>query len=159
MPAVYEWSESNGVGEVVTDAISNLNFGSVDSPNLVAVDNPIVAGNNSFEKYIRAKFSGAFTEISNMLFWKSAGALKTGESIKVAANQVYAQPISSTSTKATSDIPESQGTALSIQAADGSATITTLGYTKYAVLQLQTTTSTPAGSVNTKTFTYQYDEV
>jgi hypothetical protein len=159
MAATYQWSESNAAGEVVTDNISTLNFGSDDSADLTPASHPIVAGQNSFEKYIRAKFGGTFTEISNMLFWKSSGAYKTGESVKAAANQTYTQPVSSSSSKATSDIPTSQGTALAIQAADGSATIVAAGYTKYIVLQLQTTSSTPAGAVNTKTMTFQYDEV
>lgn len=159
MSATFIFSESNAAGEVVTDDISTLNFGSNDSADLTPATYPIVAGQNSFEKYIRAKFSDSFTEISNMLFWKSSGAYKTGESVKAAANQTYTQPVSSTSSKATDDIPTSQGTALAIQAADGSSEITAPGYTKYIVLQLQTTSSTPAGSVNTKSFTYQFDEI
>ncbi len=158
MAATFEWSESNGASETVTDNISNLNFGSTDSPNLTPSTYPIVAGNNSYEKYIRAKFSGTFTEISNMKFWKSAGAYKTGEAIKAAANVSYSTPTSSTSSVATSDVPESEATALSIQSSAGTSTITSPGYTKYICLQLQTTSSTPAGAVNTKTFTFQYDE-
>ena len=157
MGATYQWSESNEA-EVVTDGVSNLNFGSNDSPNLVSANHPIVAAENSFEKFIRAKFSGTFTEISNMKFWKSAGAYKTGEVIKAAANLAFGTPTSSTSTGATSDIPTSEVTALVIQAADGSAIITSAGYTKYMCLQLQTTASTPAGSVNTKTLVFQFDE-
>jgi len=159
MSATFQWSESNGVSETVTDGISNLNFGSVDSPNLSPSSYPIVAGQNSFEKFIRAKFSGSFTEISNMKFWKSSGDYKTGEVIKAAANVSYSTPTSSTSIIATSDIPTSEGSALSIQASDGNSKITSPGYTKYICLQLQTTTSTPAGSLNTKTFTFQYDEI
>jgi len=161
MAAVYEWSESNGVGQVITDSISNLNFGSNDSVNIVPATYPIDAGNNSFEKLIRAKFSGVtFTSISNMKFWKSAGGYKVGESIKAIANQAYVQPVVTTSILAVSSVPESEGTALSIQEAGGvTGIISAPGYTKYLVLQLQTTGSTPAGAVNQKTFTFQYDEV
>jgi len=159
MSATFQWSESNGSSETVTDGITNLNFGSTDAPNLNASSYPIVAGENSYEKFIRGKFSGTFTQISNMKFWKSAGDYKPGESIKAAANVSYSTPTSSTSTIATSDVPTSSSTALSIQAADGSNTITSPGYTKYICLQLQTTTSTPAGAGNTKTFTFQYDEI
>ena len=158
MSATFEWSESNGASETVTDNISNLNFGSNDSANITPATYPIVAGNNSYEKYIRAKFSGTFTEISNMKFWKSAGAYKTGEAIKAAANVAYSTPTSSTSSVATSNVPESEASALSIQSSGGTSTITSPGYTKYICLQLQTTSSTPAGAVNTKTFTFQYDE-
>lgn len=159
MAATYAWSESNGAGEVVTDSISTLNYGSTDAADLTAASYPVVAGQSSYEKYIRAKFSDAFTEISNMKFWKSAGSYVTGESVKAGANKAYVQPVSTVSTVATADVPVAQGSALSIQASDGSATITAPGYTKYIVLQLQTTSSTPAGSTPTKTFTYQFDEV
>ena len=158
MAATFNFAESNGAGEVVSDGISTLNYGSTDAADLTAASYPVVAGQSSYEKYIRAKFTDAFTEISNMLFWKSAGSYVTGESIKAGANKAYVQPVSTVSTVATADVPVAQGSALSIQAADGSATITAPGYTKYIVLQLQTTSSTPAGSVNQKTSTFMYDE-
>lgn len=159
MAATFQWSESNGAGETVTDGVSNYNFGTTDAAELTPASYPIVAGANAYEKYIRAKFSGTFTEISNMKFWKSAGAYKTGEAIKAAANQTYSAPTNSTSVIATSDIPTTEGTALSIQSTEGDTSkITVPGYTKYMVMQMQTTGSTPAGAVNTKTFTFQYDE-
>jgi hypothetical protein len=160
MAATFKWSESNGAGEVVTDEISNLNFGTNDSPNLVTTTYPIVAGNNAYEKYLRLKFGGSFSEISNVKFWKSAGTLKTGEDVKAAANQTYTQPVSTTSVKATVTIPTDVGSALSVQSTEGDPSIFTLaGYSKYLVLQLQTTGLTPAGAVNTKTLTIQYDEI
>jgi hypothetical protein len=157
MSAVHEFSESNLAGENVTDGITNLNFGSNDSVNLNTTTYPITRGNASFEKYIRAKFTGVFTTISNMLFWKSAGSYVTDETIKAAANVAYVQP--SQTPNADAGIPELVGSALSIQSAAGTATITAPGYTKYIRIQLQTTGSTPAGAVNTKTFTFQYDEI
>lgn len=159
MSATFQWSESNGAGETVTDGISNLNFGSNDSPNIVPSTYRIVAGENSFEKYIRGKFSGTFTEISNMKFWKSVGGLVTGEAIKTDEATAYAQPVATTSSVAVTDVPTAEGSAIVVHAANGNTTITAVGYTKYLCLQLQTTGSTPAGSVNQKTFTLQYDEV
>jgi hypothetical protein len=161
MAATHAFKESNGAGETETTA-TNLNFGSNDSPNLNTTTYPITRGDASFEKYLRALFTGIFTEISNMKFWKSAGTLVTGETIKAAANVAYAQP--SATPNADSDVPVTEGTALSMQSAEGAATIVygasgVSGYTKYLRLQLQTTGSTPAGAVNQKTFTMQYDEV
>jgi hypothetical protein len=159
MPATYQFSESNGAGETPTDGIANLNFGDIDAPNLVPATYPIVAGTNSYQKYFRAKFTGSFTEISNMKFWKSVGAYKTGETCKGAVNVAYVQPVK-TAEGGDTDIPEVEGSAWAVQAADGSATITPPeDYTKYIRLQLRTTGSTPAGSVNQKTYTLQYDEV
>jgi len=162
MAAIHQFSESNGAGEVETIPVANLNFGSNDSAEINTTTYPITRGDASFEKYLRAKFTGTFTEISNMKFWKSAGTLVTGETIKAAANVAYAQP--SATPNADSDVPVTEGTALSMQSAEGAATIVygasgVSGYTKYLRLQLQTTGSTPAGAVNQKTFTMQYDEV
>jgi hypothetical protein len=161
MSASFQFSESNGAGETVTDGITNVNFGSSDAPNLVVASYPITAGLNSFAKYIRAKFTGTWTEISNMKFWKSAGAYVTGEAIKASANAVYATP-SATGT-GDSDIPTVEGSALAINSAEGEATIVygasgVSGYSGYIRMQLQTTVSTPAGAVNQKTLTFQYDE-
>lgn len=162
MAATFEWSESNGAGEVVSDNIANVNFGSVDDKEIVTTDNPVIAGESSFEKYIRGLFSGTFTEISNILFWKSSGEYKTGETIKAAANAVYATP--SATPNADDDVPVTEGTALAIKSAEGADVIEygasgVSGYTGYIRLQLQTTESTPAGAVNQKEFTLQYDEV
>ena len=158
MAATHQFSESNLVGEVVQDGITNLNFGSVDDHELNTTTYPITRGNASFEKYIRAKFSDTFTEISNMKFWRSdVLGYKTGETLKAAANVSFATP--STTPNADSDIPLSEGASLAIQSAAGTTTITAPGYTKYIRLQLQTTGSTPSGSVFQKTLTFQYDEV
>jgi hypothetical protein len=159
MAATYQWSEANGSGETVTDGISNMNFGDTDAANLTPASYPIVAGNNSYEKDIKAKFSGTFTEISNMKFWKSAGAYVTGEDIKADQVTSYVQPVKTTSTRAVTTIPTTEGTALAILSAAGTTTITAAGYSRYICLQLQTTVSTPAGAVNQKEFTFQYDEV
>lgn len=161
MGATYHWSESNHVAEDVTDDIANLNFVNEDNPQKTPVSSyPITAGENSYEKYNRAKFTGSFTEITNMKFWKSAGAYVTDEAIKAAANQTYGTPVATTSAKATVDVPIIVGSALSIESTEGDTSKITIdgGYTKYIVTQLQTLVTTPAGAVNQKTFTFQYDE-
>ena len=161
MSASFAWVESNGVGESETNPITNVNFGSVDAPNLVPATYTTVIGQNSFSKYIRVLFTGTWSVISNIKFWKSAGAYVTGESIKAAANATYATP-SQTDT-GDSAIPTTEGTALAINSAEGDATIVygasgVTGYTGYIRLQAQTTVSTPSGVGNQKTFTMQYDE-
>jgi len=158
MSATFGFSESNGATPTVTDAISNINFGSVDSPNLVTTTYPVVAGTNSFHKAIRAKFTGIGTSISNMLFWKSAGAYVTSETIVVKLQTSYLQP-TQTALAGSSVIPTTSGTALTVLNSSGGSSLTSDGYTEYILLQLQTQSNTPAGAVNTKTFTFQYDEV
>lgn len=153
MAATFGFSETNTASVTVTDAISNVNFGNIDSPNLTPASNPIAAGQNSFEKWVRGKFSGSFTSIANLRFWKSAGSLVTGETIKAAVNATYATPVSTTSAVATADVPIVEGSALA-----PTAPVSNPDYSGYITLQLQTTVATPPGAVNQKTFTLKYDE-
>jgi hypothetical protein len=160
--ATFSFSESNGAGQVVTDGIANLNMGSNDSFNLNTSTYPITRSQNSFSKYIRAKFTGVFTEISNMKFWKDSGDYVTGETVKASANATYATP-SQTST-GDSLIPDVVGSALALNSFEGNATIVygasgVSGYSGYMRFQLQSTGSTPSGSVNQKSYKIQYDEV
>jgi len=160
--ATFSWSESNLVGQNVTDGITNLNMGSNDSVNLNTSTYPITRSQNSFSKYIRAKFTGVFTEISNMKFWKDSGDYVTGEAIKASANATYATP-SQTGT-GDSAIPTDVGSALALNSFEGNATIVygasgVSGYSGYMRFQLQSTGSTPSGSVNQKSYKIQYDEV
>lgn len=163
MVATFAWVEANGVGEDESTP-TNINFGSTDATDLVALTYPITAGNNSYEKYIKVKFTDTFSVIDNIQFWKSAGAYVTGEGIDWDGEIVlasYAQPVATTSSVATTVMPTADpGTANVSIAGSLSGTITVAGNTSdYIVMQLQTTGSTPAGAVNTKTFTLQYDEV
>jgi hypothetical protein len=161
MAATHQWSESNLVGQVVADGIANINFGSVDDHELVPATYPITRATNSFDKYIRALFTGSWTEISAMKFWKSAGTYKTDETITGSANATYATP--SQTSNGDSLIPITEGTALGINSAEGNATIVygasgVSGYTGYVRLQLKTTVNTPSGATFQKTLCMQYDE-
>ena len=153
MAATFDFRESNGAGEVVTSGISNANFGSVDSPNIVPATDPIAAGSNSFEKWIRGHFSGSFTSIANLRFWKSSGAFVTGEDIKASVDDTYATPTATTSVLATVSIPTTEGSALNPAAPVGNPE-----FSGYITMQLQTTGGTPPGAVNQKVFNLKYDE-
>jgi len=162
MSAELHFCESNGaLPGVETADISNINFGNIDAPNIVPESNQLRRGQNSYSKYIRIKFTGTWTQISLMKFWKSSGEYKTGESIKAGANKTYATP--SQVDTGDSDVPTTEGTALDIESAEGETTIDygvsgVSGYTAYIRLQTQSTISTPTGAVNQKTFTFQWDE-
>ncbi len=158
MSATHQWSESNGAGEVVTDGISDANFGSTDAANLTPASYPVVSGENSFHKCFRSKFSSTFTEISNMKIWKSAGAYVTGEALKYKESTSYIQP-SASALGGSSDIPVTEPGSQNVLSAAGTATITSAGYTEYMLMQIQSTGSTPAGAGNTKTLMFQYDEM
>jgi hypothetical protein len=158
MIATFSFSESNTNLETITDSISNLNFGSLDAPNLNTLAYPVTAAQSSFEKYIRAKFTGVGAgTISNMLFWKLLGAYVTGETITCAYNQAFVTP--SSVANADSAVPTTSAGSSAVQSSAGASTITSDGYTKYIRLQTQTSALTVNGAGNQKTFTFQYDEV
>lgn len=154
MAATFEWSESNGAGETVTNSISNVNFGNLDSPNLASPNNRVVAGTNSYEKWNRGRFSGSYTTIDNLRFYKSAGTLPANVSIKAAVNAAYVAPTNGTSTVALSNVPTTEGTAL-VPTSPGASP----SFSGYIIMQLQTTGAASPGAVATQTFTLKYDEI
>jgi hypothetical protein len=168
MAATVVISESNGAGETVHDNISNLNFGSNDSYEIVVATYPITVGQNSFEKYVRYKCSGTYNKVDNLQVYLDVGSgYKTGEAIKCylktsAYSEVaYGTPSASTSSKASETMPVADPGAANL-GIDGSLTgsfvTNETDYSDYLILQLQTTGSTPAGDANQKTFYFQYDE-
>jgi hypothetical protein len=164
MAATHQWSESNGA-EVVHDGIANINFGSNDSYNLVPATYPITRNTNSFCKYIRCKFTGSWTEISNMKFWKSNGEYKTDESISAGFNVAFATPTQDDQRVTgigDTAVPTSEPSQ-NVNSFEGASTIVygatgVSGYSAYVRLQTQTLVTTPSGAVNSKTMTFQFDE-
>lgn len=155
MPATFDWAERNGTSPGTnTDSISNVNFGNLDSPNLSSPNNRVVAGNNSYEKWNRGHFSGSYTTIDNLKFWKSAGSLPANVFIKAAVNSAYATPVNTASVIATADVPTTEGTAL-VPTSPGASP----DYSGYITMQMQTTGAATPGAVATQTFTLKYDEV
>ena len=163
MAANFTWDESNLVGEVIEVGITNLNFGSVDSPNLVPVTNPIVAGQNSFDKYVKGAFSGSFTRVDNFKFWKASGSYVTAEGCSFSGSVTYVQPTQALNGDPA--VPTSEPTDPNVGIhhdifgyIDGPADNGYSKKTDYMRLQLQTGVTTPGGPVNQKTLVLQYDE-
>jgi hypothetical protein len=154
MAATFQWSESNSVAETVTNGISNVNFGNLDSPNLSSPNNRVIAGNNSFEKWNRGRFSGTYTTIDNLKFWKSAGSLPANVTIKAEVNTAFAEPTDDASIVATANVPTTEGTSL-VPTSPGASP----AFSGYITMQLQTTVAASPGAVATQTFTLKYDEV
>ena len=150
------------------------------SPNVVASYYPIPAGSNSYAKYVKLQFSGAFTTVSNLKFWMSNGALKTGESILFSGSVIKHTTAPVQTSIATTHpgtgsfyckaIPISaptypnvcsQGTTASTLPIPGEIRSTPGYYSgvraSAMALQMLTTTSIEAGAVNTKTFSVIYD--
>ena len=171
MAATVEISESNTVSETVTNGITNVNFGSADAPNLNNVANPIVAGGNSYEKWLRfhlIALAGS-NQVDNFKVWISdlGLGLKQGESFKTSLkSQQYVAPsfqtpVNTVSVVAVEDMPLSEPT-IGNNVGIGGSLMGTIDsddqYSDYFVIQLQTTAQTPSGNLNQKVITFQYDE-
>jgi hypothetical protein len=154
MPATFEWAESNGAAEMVTVPVANANFGNVDAPNLSTPNNRVVAGQNSYEKWLRGRFSGTYTAISNLKCWKSGGVLPANVSVKAAVNAPYSTPVSTPSAVATADVPTAEASAL-VPASPGASP----SFSGYITMQLQIGAAASPGAIPTQTYTLKYDEV
>lgn len=165
MSATVQINEYNGVGETESANISNTNMGSVDSADLVAADNPIVPGNNSYEKWqkIVVTAMGGSSKIDNLKVWRvgalggSASHVTNARETTYGGAETYAQPSNSASSVATQTMPTSEPTGANL-GIGGSLTgnLTATGSSDYLVHQIQTDAGDVAGS--TSTMHYQYDE-
>ena len=168
MPATFAWSETNGTAPGTTANITggSIDFGNADthSDTLVPADNPVTAGNNSYEKWVRGRWTGTFTSITNTKFYKSAGtALTVSRIIKggTAVIASYTTPVASASVVATSEMEThlTVGTALTpLPPGAGGGTSGDANYSEYVALQLVTTVAASPGAIPTQTYTMQWDE-
>ena len=176
MAATIVLAEMNGpdATKIETLDTSNVNFGSDDSPDIVPATYPITAeaDGHSFEKWLRLYVSnmGGSSLIDNLKIWLSnlGGGWKTGEGIScnlrtsgyVQASYQTGGPVDTNSTIADQVMPEAEpgGANLGIGGSLSGSIAAAPAYSDYAVLQLDVSASTPAGAVNQKTITFQWDE-
>jgi len=176
MAATVVITETNGPQASSTETVdpSNINMGSVDDAELVPATYPITAktDGHAFEKWLRMYVSamGGSSIIDNLKIWLSSlgGGWKTGEGMStnlresgyVQATYPTAGPVETNSPDAGQVMPETEpsGPNLGISGSLGGQITSSPAYSDWAVLQLDVTSSTPAGSVNQKTITFQYDE-
>jgi len=176
MGATVQVAETNGPSATSVETIdpANLNMGSDDSAELVPATYPITAqaDGHAFEKWLRFYVSlmGGSNIVDNLKVWISSlgGGWKTGEGMTtnmrttgyVQATYPTGGPIEVDSTVATQVMPEAEpgGPNLGISGGLGGQIVAAPNYSDWAVLQLDVSNLTPAGSVNQKTLTFQYDE-
>jgi len=165
MAATYQWAQSHGATPTVVDLgeSGNLfNFKDVDDATAANYSsNPIVAGDNSYEVWLRAHLTGTFNTVDNIQFWMSTDfSPATGLVLKWEGETVtHVEAVKTESTVATTAIPTTDpGTANVGIGGSLGGSLTGAGYSDYIVLQLQTTVAAAAGDTSLATFTLQYDE-
>jgi hypothetical protein len=164
-PATVEIWESNGTsGAEVHTKATGLSFGSVDQPNIVAANNPLVipaAGNIfAYHKYDRWKVIAWVdtNTINNLKWFKSAGSLAASwsEDRGGSPTQVYATP-----TRTLLGSGAWPTIAASAQAITGSFTTPTTGYGSngyYTQLGVYINNLVAAGAKGSHTVSFRYDE-
>lgn len=165
MPAVVEILEANTGSQTITANISNSNMGSIDAANLDAVANPVVPGDNTFEKWQKISVTGmgGSSQIDNLKVWRT-GALggaathvTNAREASYAGAATFATPIAGDSTVATQAMPTAVPTNANLGIGGAlTGALTAVGSSDYLVHQIQTNAADEAGS--TSTMNYRYDE-
>jgi hypothetical protein len=159
MAATFAFSETYGTSPGTTADTtyvhllsSDVASGAVGNHASYPITIPTSGSAYSYERYVRGHWTGTFTSISSVLFWKSAGTVGTGVTLNAGdkGNQTYASPVVTASSIATSAIPTTSGTALEL----GYAT----AYSDYVVLQIVVATNGVAGANGAITYRCQWQE-
>lgn len=171
MAATTNWYEQNGTAtgspaSGIESSISSCDWKSVDDATTSRASAPVLAGANSYEKYIYLRFTGSFNQISAVKFAHTSGTLGTGISLKSKVTSTYATPSTSSMAGATDiSTPISIGSGASVllgtsgpNDTNPSASKTTACATQYLVTQAQIAATASAGDSGSATLTVQYNE-
>lgn len=164
MVATVDISESNLATESVTDNITNCNYGSSDTYNLVVATYPITAGNNSYEKFWRVYWSGSFNQIDNLQVWVNPDVdseldLVSNLTTSSYVQKTYTTPVDTSCSSCTYQVPTADpGNANLGIGGSLSGTTNATGYSDYMVSQLTSASTATPGDMTQVTYTFQYDE-
>lgn len=171
MASTTTWYEQNGAAAGspaagTESAISSCDWKNIDDSTTPRASSPVLAGSNSYSKYIYLKFTGTFNQISAVKFAHTAGTLGTGISLKGKISSTYATPSTASLSGSTDITPAiSIGSGASVllgttgpNDTNPSSSQTMACYTQYIVTQVQTDNSANAGDSGSVTLTVQYNE-
>jgi len=176
MAATVLVAETNGASGSSVETIdpANINMGSLDGAALNPSTYPVtaMANGHAFEKWLRLYLSdlGGSSIVDNLKVWISnlGGGWKTGEGMStnlresayVSKTYPVGGPVNTDSADATLVMPvaEPSGPNLGIAGSLGGQIVASPGYSDWIVLQLDVSELTPAGAVNPKTISFQWDE-
>jgi hypothetical protein len=160
MASTFAASESYGAGPTKTDTTwYNLLSASIASgsdgtmvPNANPIAVPAAGSAYSFERWVQAHFTGTFTSITSLSFYKYSGSAPTGVTLNAGAkgNQTYVTAVNTASSVATGAIPTSAGSLTGAYAA---------AFSDYFVIQAVVGTTGVAGNTNTIVYRYAWNEV
>lgn len=164
MVATVTISETN-TGSVVTNSITNKNYGSADAVNLTIATYPINRGDYSYEKFNRIYLSalGGSSQIDTFKVWLQ-GATDTGVIHRTNltgsfSNDPYHTPINTVSAEAINVSPTSVPGTPNLGKSGANSPLTVGGqYSDYHISQVETQGTALPGDQTAKNWYYQYDE-
>lgn len=164
--ATVEIDERNGApAGTLTHNITDTDMGSTDAANLDPVANPVVPGDNTYEKWqqIHVTNMGGSSLIDNLKVWRtgalggSAVHVTNARTSSYGGAATYATPTASDSSVATQTMPTAEPGSANLGIGGSlSGSLSATGSSDYLVHQIQTDAGDVAGS--TSTMNYQYDE-
>ena len=178
MASSFSFSESYGASS--GGDINYINFQSNDgtsgsdaTTNTAA--NPIVIPASlyaySYERVIRGHWSGTFSTITSVYFWKQSGTLPGSVKIKAlkkaSSPTTYVQPVTTASTilgvagnevNTTADIPTATGTINPAFNATSQGTPAQTNSSDYIYMQLVVPSGSASGSISTMTYRMGWNE-
>lgn len=167
MSATVVINEYNGAGETETANITNSNMGSTDAANLTPASYPIVAGENSYEKWQKIVVTDldTSTAIENLKVWRTgslggaASHVTNARETSYGGAETYATPVATASSIADQTMPTSEPTGANLGIGGSlSGQLTGTGASDYLVHQIQTNVADTVGASGL-TMHYQYDEI
>lgn len=169
MAATVEIDELNGTSPGVrTHNISNSNYGELEAVNLDPVANPIIPGNNSFQKWQQWHVTalGGSVSIQNLKYFATTPAANTthqfnGNTVQ-GSYDTTKKTVYETPDQSAGDAPNNVPTAAPGSANIGvggslTGSITSPGFSDFVVSIITTTVSAVAGT--SLTVTFRYDEI
>jgi hypothetical protein len=174
MAATATVQEGNGAGPTYTD-ITTARFATMDSYN-PGTSNPIpvpTAGTNySYVKTFRLKFTGTYTQITNVNIYTDGAGFGTGLTVNIGdqVGQAYATATGTQGTTGTAMLTLYSGvitsktdiftyTSASQKVVDTTTITGNPAYGKVFMCQMEVGTTASAGTLSAETWTWQYDEI
>ena len=165
MAANVEVDEANGAGQTLSHDVDNSNMGAADSPDLVAVDNPITPGTRTYIKYQKLHITdmGGSSKINNIRVWRdgalggAASHVTNARTSSYAGALAYATPVRTAVATVDQEMPAAEPGSANLGiggALDGE--LTDVGTSDYLGHQIIADNADVAGSIST--MHYQYEE-
>lgn len=170
MASTFNWAQRNGASPGTNTELAGsgnvFNYKNADtavasdySSNAITKSDSTNQG-NSYEVWLRGHWTGTFTSVSALKFWKSNNfSPATGLTDKFGQTATYATPTTNDSTVANGTMPTSQPGSANVGIAGSTGgSLSAAGYSDYIVTQLHAGLAAANGDTSLATYSLQWTE-